>query len=150
MSVLQSFRNGRQYKAECTRTSARAHCDIFPHVGSGADTSKHNLHLAESDPVSCFPTMPPCCSSDERPASPGFKHTPTGSPLDPLFAPLALVNTIIAVPCWCGPCVNTVPVKGHHAPSKDDGSLNWALSVAAIFHLTGPTQTHTHKGTGSP
>lgn len=39
----------------------------------------------------------------------------------------------------CGLHVNTVAVKGHHAPSKHDGSLKWALSVAAIFHLTGPT-----------
>lgn len=28
---------------------------------------------------------------------------------------------------WCGLRVNTVAVKGHRAPSKDDGSLKWAL-----------------------
>lgn len=149
--MLASCRKERQ-----SEPSACAHGHMstvtFSPIRRGANTSKDNLHLAESDPVSCFPTMPPCCGLDERPAGPGFKRTPTGSPLDPLFAPLALVNTIIAVPCWCGPCVNTVPVKGHHAPSKDDGSLNWALSIAAIFHLTGPPHTHTltRKGTGSP
>lgn len=103
---------------------------------------KHNFHLAVSDPMSCFPTMPPWRGSDKHPATPGFKHQPTGSPLDPLFSPLALVNTIIAVLCSSGLHVNTVAVRGHHAPSKDDGSLKWALSVAAIFHLTGPT----HEG----
>lgn len=62
--------------------------------------------------------------------------------LIPFSFPFALVNMIIAVLCTCGLHVNTVAVKGHHAPSKDDGSLKWALSVAAIFHLTGPT----HEG----
>lgn len=103
---------------------------------------KYYLHLAVSDPMSCFPTLPPWRGSDEHPATPGLKHQPTGSPLDPLSSTLALVNTIIAVLCSCGLRVNTVAVKGHHAPSKDDGSLKWALSVAAIFHLTGPT----HEG----
>lgn len=73
--------------------------------------------------------LPPDSNIDQR-----------GLPLIP--SPLALVNTIIAAPCSRGLRVNTVAVKGHHAPSKDDGSLKWALSVAAIFHLTGPT----HEG----
>lgn len=115
--------------------------DLF--TKSRTDVLQYSLHL----PVSCFPTIPLWRGSDEYPATPGFKHPPTGCPLDPLFAPLALVNTIIAVLCSCGLHVNTVAVKGHHAPSKDDGSLKWALSVAAIFHLTGPTHT---RGTGSP
>ena len=104
---------------------------------------KHSLHLAVSDPMSCFPHNATLwCGSDEHPATPGLKHQPTGSPLDPLSSLLALVNTIIAALRSCGLHVNTVAVKGHHAPSKDDGSLKWALSVAAIFHLTGPT----HEG----
>lgn len=129
-----------------TRQTKRHHTlnDLF--TKSSTDVLKYDLHLAVSDPMSCFPTMPLWRGSDEHPATPGFKHQPTGSPLDPLFAPLALVNTIIAVLCSCGLHVNTVAVKGHHAPSKDDGSLKWALSVAAIFHLTGPTHT---RGTGS-
>lgn len=101
-----------------------------------------NLHLTVSDPMSCFPTVPLWHGWDELAATPGFKHQPTGSPLDPFSSAFALVNTIIAVLCSCGLRVNTVAVKGHHAPSKDDGSLKWALSVAAIFHLTGPT----HEG----
>ena len=67
-------------------------------------------------------------------------QTPTKgvSPWSSLFS-CALVNTIIALLCSCGLHVNTVAVKGHHASSKDDDSLKWSLSGAAIFHLTGPT-----------
>lgn len=79
---------------------------------------------------------------DHLPSISGFKHRPLVSPLDPLSSTFALVNAVIAALCSCGFCVNTAAVKGHHAPSKDDGSLKWALSVAAIFHLTGPT----HQG----
>lgn len=103
---------------------------------------KYNLHLAVNDPMSCFPTVPHRWGLDHLPTTSGFKHQPLGSPLDPLSSAFALVNTIIAALCSCGFCVNTVAVKGHHAPSKDDGSLKWALSVAAIFHFTGPT----HQG----
>lgn len=106
---------------------------------SSADLLKYNLHLTVSDPVSYFPTMPLRRSS---PLPPDSNINLQGCPLDPLSFPFALANMIIAVLCTCGLHVNTVAVKGHHAPSKDDGSLKWALSMAAIFHLTGPT----HEG----
>lgn len=114
--------------------------DLF--TRSSADVLKYNLHLTVSDPMSCFSTMQLQQGSEDHPSTPESKHEPTGSGLDPLSFPFALVNTIIAVLCSCGLHVNTVAVKGHHAPSKDDGSLKWALSVAAIFHSTGPT----HEG----
>lgn len=106
-----------------------------------SDMLKYTLHLAVSDPMSCFPTMPPRCGTAGRPRHPRFRHRPTGSPLDPLRSSCFSKHHNSSL-CWCGLHVNTVAVKGHHAPSKDDGSLKWALSAAAIFHLTGPT----HEG----
>lgn len=60
-----------------------------------------NLRLAVSDPMSyCMsPQRDSSVAQTSKPATPGFKHQPTGSRLDPFFSPCALVNTIIAVLC---------------------------------------------------
>lgn len=59
------------------------------------------------DVIQCH-VSPPChrgAAQTSECATPGFKHRATGSPLDPSFSALALVNVIIAagVVVWA-PC----------------------------------------------